>query len=78
MPEPDIDPLVKAVVEERAHALNEIIMNARLAESPFPGEAVRNVVNLSVADNTVGYLCYYLTVLIDMHFANAVELKRGG
>lgn len=78
MPEPDIDPLVRAVVEDRAHALNDMIIDAQLAEAPFPGEDVRNVINLSVADNTVGYLCYFLAVLIDTHFANAVELKRGG
>lgn len=78
MPEPDIDPLVKALVEDRAHAINQMIMDARLAETPFPGEHVQNVVNLSVADNTVGYLCYYLAILVDRHFAQAVELKREG
>jgi hypothetical protein len=39
MPEPDIDPLVKTVVEDRAHAINQMIMDARLAETPFPREA---------------------------------------
>ena len=78
MPEPDIDPLVKALVEDRAHAINQMIMDAQLAETPFPGEQVRNVVNLSVEDNTVGYLCYYLAILVDTHFAQAVELKREG
>jgi hypothetical protein len=78
MTEPDIDPLVKAVVEDRAHAINEMIIDAQLAETSFPGEEVRNVVNLSVADNTVGYLCYHLAILVDRHFAAAVELKRGG
>lgn len=78
MPEPDIDPLVKAVVEDRAHAINQMIIDAQLANTPFPGEDVQSVINLSVADNTVGYLCYYLAILIDMHFAQAVELKRGG
>jgi hypothetical protein len=78
MPEPDIDPLVKALVEDRAHAISQMIIDARLAETPFPSEHVQNVVNLSVADNTVGYLCYYLAICVDMHFAQAVELKREG
>jgi hypothetical protein len=78
MPEPDIDPLVKALVEDRAHAINQMIMDARLADTPFPGEQVQNVVNLSVSDNTIGYLCYYLAILVDTHFAQAVELKREG
>jgi hypothetical protein len=78
MPEPDIDPLVKAVVEDRAHAINQMIMDAQLAKIPFPGEDVQNVINLSVADNTVGYLCYYLVTLVDAHFEQAVELKRRG
>jgi hypothetical protein len=78
MPEPDIDPLVRALVEDRAHAINQMIMDAQLAETPFPGEHVRNVINLSVEDNTVGYLCYFLAVLVDTHFAQVVELKRGG
>jgi hypothetical protein len=78
MPEPDIDPLVKAVVEGRAHGINQMIIDAQLAETPFPGEDVQSVINLSVGDNTVGYLCYYLAVLVDVHFENLVELKRGG
>ena len=77
MSEPDIDPLVKALVEDRAHAINQIIMDARLANAPFPDEHVRNIINLSVADNTVGYLCYYLAVVVDTHFKQTVELKRG-
>jgi hypothetical protein len=77
MPKPDIDPLVKAVVEDRVHAINQMIMDARLAETPFPAEDVRNVVNLSVADNTVGYLCYYLAILADTNFAQVLKLKRG-
>jgi hypothetical protein len=78
MPEPDIDPLVKAVVEDRAHAINQMIMDAQLAKTPFPGEDVQNVINLSVTDNTVGYLCYHLATLVDVHFEQVVELKRGG
>jgi hypothetical protein len=78
MPEPDIDPLVKAVAEDRAHAINQMIIDAQLAEAPFPGEHIQNVINLSVTDNTVGYLCYYLATLVDVHFGQAVELKRGG
>jgi hypothetical protein len=54
-----------------------MIIDARLAESPFPREHIRNVINLSVEDNTVGYLCYYLAILVDAHFGQAVELKRG-
>ena len=78
MSEPDIDPLVKTVSEDRAHAINQMIIDARLAETPFPGEHIQNVINLSVADNTVGYLCYYLATLVDVHFGRLVELKRGG
>jgi hypothetical protein len=70
MAEPDIDPLVEAIVEDRAHAINQMIMDARLAKTRFPSENVRNVINLSVADNTVGYLCYYLTTLVDVHFGH--------
>jgi hypothetical protein len=78
MTEHDIDPLVRAVVEDRAHAINQMIMDARLAKAQFPGEHVRNVINLSVADNTVGYLCYFLATLVDAHFGQTVELKLGG
>ncbi len=60
MPEPDIYPLVKAAVEDRAHAINQMIMDAQLAKAPFPGKNVQNVINISVADNTVGYLSYLL------------------
>ena len=78
MTEPDIDPLVRAVVEDRAHAINTMIIDARVAEKPFPGEDVRNVINLSVADNTVGYLAYFLATLVDVHFNHLVELTKGG
>jgi hypothetical protein len=78
MSEPDIDPMVKAVCEDRAYAVNQMIMDARLAETPFPREDIRNVINLSVADNTVGYLCYYMAVLIDRHFGVMVEMKKNG
>lgn len=78
MTEPDIDPLVKAVVEDRAHAINQMIMDAPVAETPFPREHVRNVINLSVADNTVGYLAYYLAFSYDVLFGQLVELKKGG
>jgi hypothetical protein len=74
MPDPDIDPLVTALAEDRAHAINQLIMDAQLAEAPSPGEQVQNVVNLSVADNTVGYLCYYLAVLVDTHFAQGLSV----
>lgn len=77
MPEPDIDSLVKAVCEDRTHAINQMIMDARLANTPFPGEHIRNVINLSVADNTVDYLCYYLATVVDVQFGQVVELKRG-
>jgi hypothetical protein len=78
MPEPDIDPVVKALAEDRAFAINRMIMDAQLAKNPFPGADVQNVINLSVADNTVGYLCYYLATLVDVHFGQEVELKRRG
>lgn len=77
MSKPDIDPLVKAVVEDRAHAINQMIMDARLAEKLLPGEDVRNVINLSVADNTVGCLAYYLATLVDVQFDQWVELTKG-
>ncbi len=77
MSKPDIDPLVKAVVEDRAHAINQMIMDARLAEKPLPGEDVRNVINLSVADNTVVCLAYYLATLVDVQFDQLVELTKG-
>lgn len=78
MSEPDIDPLVRALVEDRAHAINSLIMDAPLTGAAFPGEKVQNVINLSVADNTTGYLCYFMAILVDTHFRQAVEMKRGG
>jgi hypothetical protein len=78
MPEPDIDPLVKAVCEDRALALQQAIMDAQLGETPFPRETVRNVINLAVVDNTVGYLCYYLATVIDRQFAVLVEMRKNG
>ena len=78
MTEPDMDPLVRAVVEDRAHAISQLIMNARLEDKPFPGDDVRNVVNLSVGDNTIGYLCYFLASAYDVVFRSLLELKKGG
>jgi hypothetical protein len=78
MLEPDIDPPVKVVVEDRAHAINQMIMDAQLTKTPFPGEDVQSVIKLSVADNAVRYLCYYVATLVDLHFEQAVELKRRG
>lgn len=78
MSEPDIDPLVKAVCEDRALAINQAIMDAQLGETPFPRETVRNVINLAVADNTVGYLCYYMAELVDRQFSLLVEMRKNG
>jgi hypothetical protein len=53
-------------------------MDAPLTGAAFPGEEVRNVINLSVADNTIGHLCYFMAILADTHFRQAVDMKSGG
>jgi hypothetical protein len=38
MSAPEIDPLVKAVAEDRAHAIDQLVIDARRLGNPFPSE----------------------------------------